>query len=164
MDANYVLQNFASSLSPYEKEEITKYSQIYYVSDIYHKLLARNDSEYDDERGDYLVVKNDHIRYRYEALEMLGRGSFGQVNETLNSQLLIFNFKVLKVFDHKRKEYAAVKVIRSPKKFHYQAKIEIRVLRYMMENYGADYNVIGLRDYFLFRNHVVIKKSLISIE
>jgi len=79
VDPQYVLQNFASSLSPYEKEEITKYSQIYYVSDIYHKLLARNDSEYDDDRGDYLVVKNDHIRYRYEALEMLGRGSFGQV-------------------------------------------------------------------------------------
>lgn len=61
----------------------------------------------------------------------------------------------MKVYDHKRKEYAAVKVIRSPKKFHFQAKIEIRVLKYMMENYGADYNVIGLRDYFMFRNHVV---------
>jgi len=54
VDPQYVLQNFASSLSPYEKEEITKYSQIYYVSDIYHKLLARNDSEYDDDR--YIIL------------------------------------------------------------------------------------------------------------
>lgn len=97
-----------------------------------------------------MVVKNDHIRFRYEALEMLGRGSFGQV---------------LKVYDHKRKEYAAIKVIRSPKKFHFQAKIEIRVLKYMMENYGADYNIVGLRDYFLFRNHVVscITKPTINL-
>lgn len=148
VDPQFVLDNFPSYLSPYEKEEIAKYSQIYYVSDIYHKIIARGEQEYEDERGDYLVVKNDHIRYRYEALEMLGRGSFGQV---------------LKVYDHKRKEYAAVKVIRSPKKFHFQAKIEIRVLKYMMENYGADYNVIGLRDYFLFRNHVCLVFDLMDL-
>jgi hypothetical protein len=32
---------------------------------------------YDDERGDYKVVLKDHIAYRFEVLEFLGKGSFG---------------------------------------------------------------------------------------
>ena len=34
---------------------------------------------YDDARGDYLTVVGDHIGYRYEVQDVLGRGSFGQV-------------------------------------------------------------------------------------
>jgi len=30
-------------------------------------------------RGDYQVIKSDQVAYRYEIIEMLGRGSFGQV-------------------------------------------------------------------------------------
>ena len=33
---------------------------------------------YDVERGDYKVVLRDHLAYRYEVLEFLGKGSFGQ--------------------------------------------------------------------------------------
>lgn len=32
---------------------------------------------FDDERGDYKVVIGDHIGYRYEVLNTLGKGSFG---------------------------------------------------------------------------------------
>jgi dual specificity tyrosine-phosphorylation-regulated kinase 2/3/4 len=32
---------------------------------------------YDDERGDYKVVIKDHICFRWEVLEFLGKGSFG---------------------------------------------------------------------------------------
>ena len=31
-------------------------------------------------RGDYLTVVGDHISYRYEVLDVVGRGSFGQVS------------------------------------------------------------------------------------
>ena len=34
---------------------------------------------FDDERGDYNVVLHDHISYRFEVLQTLGRGSFGVV-------------------------------------------------------------------------------------
>jgi len=91
-------------------------------------------------RGDYLVIKNDQVLYRYEVIEMLGRGSFGQV---------------LKVYDHKEKEFVALKIIRSQKKFHFQAKIEIRLLQYMMNQHGCDYNITGIKNDFTFRNHVV---------
>lgn len=57
---------------------------------------------YDDEEGDYLVVLRDHLGYRYEVLEFLGQGSFGQA---------------IKCLDHKTKETVAVKIIRNKKKF-----------------------------------------------
>ena len=61
----------------------------------------------------------------------------------------------MKVYDHKNKEQVALKIIRSPKKFHLQAKIEIKILKYMMQHQGGDFNVLELKDYFVFRKHVV---------
>ena len=43
----------------------------------------------------------DHIAYRYEVLELLGKGSFGQV---------------IRAFDHKNREYVAIKIIRNKKR------------------------------------------------
>ena len=57
---------------------------------------------YDDEKGDYKVVLKDHIGYRYEVLEFIGRGSFGQA---------------LKCFDHKTKDMVAVKIVKNKKKY-----------------------------------------------
>ena len=34
---------------------------------------------YDDENGSYIKVLHDHIAYRYEIREVIGKGSFGQV-------------------------------------------------------------------------------------
>ena len=72
---------------------------------------------------------------------------------------ILFNqtIKVVKVFDHKTKQEVALKIIRSPKKFHLQAKIEVKILSFMMKNQGADYNITELKDYFVFRKHVVRK-------
>jgi len=65
------------------------------------------------------------------------------------------NIKVVKVLDHKTKQEVALKIIRSPKKFHLQAKIEVKILNFMMKNQAADYNITELKDYFVFRKHVV---------
>lgn len=56
---------------------------------------------YDDEHGSYKRVSKDHLVYRYEVLDILGKGSFGQV---------------LKVLDHKTGQYLAIKVIRNKKR------------------------------------------------
>ena len=32
---------------------------------------------YDDENGDYKVVMRDHVAFRFEVLDFLGKGSFG---------------------------------------------------------------------------------------
>lgn len=99
-------------------------------------------------RDDYKAVRHDHIAYRYEILDILGKGSFGQV---------------LKVFDHKKKEEKAIKIIRNQQKFHYQVKFEIKILKYLAQRQCEDYNIIQVGDCFLFRGHQCLVFDLLSI-
>ena len=59
---------------------------------------------YDDDQGDYKTATKDHLGYRYEVLEHLGSGSFGQA---------------IKCLDHKTGEEIALKIIKNQKKFQY---------------------------------------------
>jgi dual specificity tyrosine-phosphorylation-regulated kinase 2/3/4 len=91
---------------------------VFYVGAGSEKKLAHPDKPtnnygYDDDRGDYLVVKRDHLGYRYEVLDSLGKGSFGQV---------------LSCRDHATGQSVAIKIIRNKKRFHHQALIEIKIL------------------------------------
>lgn len=147
-----VLNLFKSELSAYEHSEILKYSQIYYFGSIKNKIPIRLEVEnygFDDSQTDYILVKKDHIAYRYEIVSLLGKGSFGQVCEC---------------FDHKKKEKVAVKVIKNKAKFHQQANVEIRVLQKIVENDPEDTkHIIRMKNYFLFRNHVCITFELVSV-
>ena len=78
-----------------------------------HPERTTNNYGYDDDRGDYLVVQRDHLGYRYEVLDSLGKGSFGQV---------------LSCRDHATGQSVAIKIIRNKKRFHHQALIEIKIL------------------------------------
>lgn len=49
----------------------------------------------------FVQVLHDHIAYRFEVLEVIGKGSFGQV---------------LKCLDHKNNELVAIKMIRNKKR------------------------------------------------
>ncbi len=42
---------------------------------------------FDDEKGFYTLMSHDHIAFRFEILDLLGKGSFGQV---------------VRAFDHKK--------------------------------------------------------------
>jgi len=108
----------AQHLSEYEKKEILDYSSVYYIGANSKKKMAvldisTNNYGYDDERGDYLIVNHDHLAYRYEVIDTLGKGSFGQV---------------LSCRDHVTGESVAIKIIRNKKRFHHQALVEIKIL------------------------------------
>jgi hypothetical protein len=94
MGAGKALKLFMTKLSDYEKGEILDYRQVYFLGLESKKImgtpLKSPNYGYDNDKGDYKTVLRDHIAYRYEVLEFLGKGSFGQA---------------LKCFDHKTNEY-----------------------------------------------------------
>jgi|TARA_B110001450_G_scaffold166812_1_gene155482 dual specificity tyrosine-phosphorylation-regulated kinase 2/3/4 len=91
----------------------------------------------------------DHIAYRFEVVDFLGKGSFGQA---------------LKCVDHKTKEIVALKIIRNKKKFQHQAGVELKILLHLKENDPDDTNnIIRIKDYCMFRKHLVISFELFSI-
>lgn len=143
----------SSDLNAFEQGEILDYKLIYFISKTKDKIdgskLKTNNNGYDDNRGDYKIVIGDHIAYRYEILETLGQGSFGQV---------------IKVFDHKAKKNLALKIIRNKKKFEYQAKVEIKVLKDIKEHdLKEKSNIIKLFNNFMFRKHICLTFELFSI-
>ena len=127
---------------------------------------STNNYGYDDERGDYLVVARDHLAYRYEIVDTLGKGSFGQV---------------LQCRDHCTGESVAIKIIRNKKRFHHQALVEIKILDSLRkwvlilshaEMHVTDssyqdpdekHHVIKMTEHFYFRNHLCIAMELLSI-
>ncbi|KAH7927709.1 hypothetical protein BV22DRAFT_1060422 [Leucogyrophana mollusca] len=144
----------AKYLSPYEREEILNYPQVYCVGAGSQKKQAvteniLNNYGYDDERGDYLVVNGDHLAYRYEVSDTLGKGSFGQV---------------LSCRDHQTGQSVAIKIIRNKKRFHHQALVEIKILDNLRKwDPEEKHHVIMMTEHFYFRNHLCIAMERLSI-
>ncbi|CEH13623.1 kinase-like protein [Ceraceosorus bombacis] len=145
---------WGDKLSAYEMQEMYDYKEIYFVGSNPAKKPAvpsKSDCNYgyDDERGDYLVVNRDHLAYRYEIMDLLGRGSFGQV---------------LQCKDHRTGKFVAIKLIRNKKRFHHQALVEVKILKNLTEwDPDEQYNVIKMTESFYFRNHLCIAMELLSI-
>jgi len=140
-------------LMEYEQGEILDFPQIWFfgagAAKVRGTSLPANNHSYDDERGDYLVVLHDHVLYRYEVMNPLGKGSFGQV---------------VRVFDHKTGGCVALKMVRNKKRFHHQALVEVKILEHIRErDLESTSNVVHMSDYFYFRNHLCITFELLSI-
>ncbi|EPZ36343.1 Protein kinase, catalytic domain-containing protein, partial [Rozella allomycis CSF55] len=153
MNSQDALKKYDDQLTEYEKSEIHAYKNIYFIGKNEIKKIDCKDSlnnfGFDDERGDYRIVLNDHFAYRFEVFELLGKGSFGQV---------------VKAFDHKHKMFVAVKTIRNKKRFHQQALVEVKILQTLREKDIQDQaNVIHMNGHFYFRNHLCISFELLSI-
>ena len=135
MTVRQALKLFARSgrLTDYEKTEILDYETIYFIGcmnadmKIQGKPGKNNNFGYDDEQGDYTVVLGDHLAFRFEVLDFLGKGSFGQA---------------IKCLDHKTGEIVAVKIIRNKQKFRHQATVELKILMHLRENDPHDQNNI----------------------
>ncbi|KAF9792325.1 hypothetical protein BJ322DRAFT_998545, partial [Thelephora terrestris] len=144
----------AQYLSPYERKEILDYQAVYFIGARSEKKQATpenatNNHGYDDERGDYQVVTHDHLAFRYEVTDTLGKGSFGQV---------------LSCRDHCTGQSVAVKIIRNKKRFHHQALVEIKILDNLRKWDPDDkHNVIKMTEHFYFRGHLCIAMELLSI-
>lgn len=111
-------------LNIYERGEIVDYPNIYFCgTQNARKIVGDLQSQkpnygYDDDRGDYNIVAGDHLAYRYEVIDVLGKGSFGQV---------------VRCIDHCKGSLVAIKIIRNKKRFHQQALVEVNILKKLRE-------------------------------
>ncbi|KAK4556968.1 serine/threonine protein kinase, CMGC, dual-specificity [Recurvomyces mirabilis] len=110
---------------------------------------ASGNHGYDDERGDYNIVLGDHLAYRYEVVDLLGKGSFGQV---------------VRCVDHKEGGVVAVKIIRNKKRFHQQALVEVGILGRLGEwDPDGAFATLSITSSFYFRSHLCIVTPCLSI-
>ncbi|KAH7699963.1 dual specificity tyrosine-phosphorylation-regulated kinase, partial [Aphelenchoides avenae] len=151
--AKNVLGLHVKMLTPFEWSEISSYGQVYYVGchakrKIWGVLDGPRNCGYDNKLNGYRVVLRDHIAYRYEVLDTLGKGSFGQV---------------VKAFDHKSKQLVALKIIRNEPRFSQQAVQEVDILSRLRDLDHARANIIRMLDHFTFRNHRCITFELAGL-
>ena len=146
------LKMYSGRLTDYEHGEILDVEQVYFLGLGAAKVRASSDLlnyGFDDDRGDYKIVTSDHINYRYEVLNLLGKGSFGQV---------------CRCFDHKNKESIALKIIRNKRRFHQQGVVEVKVLDHLRTHDVEDKMcVVKMKSYFVFRKHLCLTFELLSI-
>jgi hypothetical protein len=129
------LQNFPE----WVKEEITQYETIYFLG----KLQKTCKETFDDEKGDYKAIIGDAIAYRYEIVEILGKGTFGLV---------------VKVIDHATKKNLALKIIKNKQRYLEQAYIEVEILKYLNSLETSKNTIVSYEENFMFRSHMVIIK------
>ena len=141
---------FKPTLSKHELSEIVDYPIIYYWGQNYRKdNNTWNFYGFDDEKGNYIAQISDQIAYRYEIVRLLGKGSFGQVFECI---------------DHKDNASIALKIIKNKKRFNSQAHTEIKILKLLVQHDPeGNNNVLLMKDYFLFRNHICITTELLGL-
>lgn len=133
-----VIKLFASQLPEWEQVEVVKYTSVYYIGEI----VKGNSHVLDDDNGYLNIILHDHICFRYEIIQLLGKGTFGQVIE---------------VYDHSTKKSLAMKIIRSQREFFEQSLEEIKLLKILKENdTDLQANIIHLEENFIFRNHMVL--------
>jgi dual specificity tyrosine-phosphorylation-regulated kinase 2/3/4 len=145
----------AARLNIYERGEIIDFKDIYFCGTQDAKKFTGNlEAEssnfgYDDDRGDYNIVLGDHLAYRYEVVDILGKGSFGQV---------------VRCVDHKTGGLVAIKIIRNKKRFHQQALVEVNILKKIREWDPHDhYSMVSFVQSFYFRGHLCISTELLGM-
>ncbi|CAO2651877.1 Nn.00g001600.m01.CDS01 [Neocucurbitaria sp. VM-36] len=143
------------NLNIFERGEIIDYKEIYFCGTKSAKkhvgdLNAQTANfGYDDDRGDYNIVLGDHLAYRYEVVDVLGKGSFGQV---------------VRCVDHKTGGLEAIKIIRNKKRFHQQALVEVNILQKLREwDPDNKHSMINFTQSFYFRGHLCISTELLGM-
>ncbi|EAX88572.1 CMGC family protein kinase [Trichomonas vaginalis G3] len=130
----YVLRKYSLNLSEEDREEIKNYNEIYYI----HNNSNTKCWMTEDDFIYYNFNKDNHIAFRYQQLQFLGRGSFGTV---------------IKCYDHKLKMNVAIKVLTESDDDNFLINREINFLKILNkeEEKSNSSNILELID--TFRQH-----------
>ncbi|KAI4316166.1 hypothetical protein L6164_024172 [Bauhinia variegata] len=105
------------------------------------KRLASPPKRDDDRDGHYVFNLGENLTPRYKIISKMGEGTFG---------------RVLECWDRQTRDYVAVKVVRSIKKYRDAAMIEVDVLRHLAKNDVGSSRCVQFRSWFDYRNHICI--------
>lgn len=140
-----VLQNCSNLLTPEEMKEILNYHEIYYI-----RPKRPKEIEAPQETDFFHFVPNDHIQYRYQQLKELGRGAFGSV---------------IRCFDHKKKMYVAIKLVKELPKLKPQIDMEIEVLRlWKLKNLAPIHHIVKVYDVSNYRGYAMFVFEVLEID
>lgn len=139
---SYFASTYKDYLTPYEKSEIHKFLQIYYVR---QTIPAGNNTPKKGAKF-FPFQADEHIAYRYQQLQILGQGSFGSV---------------IKCLDHKTHQTVAIKMIKDSKKTHKQMVLELDILKHLQLN-GENHHILHYIDVFQFRSFFCIVMELLG--
>ncbi|XP_065849713.1 serine/threonine-protein kinase AFC3 isoform X4 [Euphorbia lathyris] len=96
----------------------------------------------DDREGHYVFNLGENLTPRYKILSKMGEGTFG---------------RVLECWDRQTREYVAVKVVRSIRKYRDAAMIEVDILQHLSKNdKDSASRCVQIRNWFDYRNHICI--------
>ncbi|VEU21170.1 DEKNAAC102053 [Brettanomyces naardenensis] len=140
------------NLSVYEKGEVLKDTEIYFTGrNKTDKVKAdpksfKTNFGFDDNDKYYRCVPGDHIQYRYEICQQMGKGTFGSV---------------ISARDHKSGRVVALKIVKNHMEWSLQAVNEVKFLKKFSEL--GSRNIIRYYDHFHFRSHMCIATELLSV-
>ncbi|KAG0268465.1 dual specificity protein kinase yak1 [Actinomortierella ambigua] len=109
---------------------------------------------YDNEDYDYILYVGDILgseeRQRYQILDILGQGTFGQVVKCQNL---------------KTNAIVAVKVVKNRPAYFNQSMMEVTVLELLNERYDREdrHHILRLMDTFIHRRHLCLVFELLSV-
>lgn len=144
MTGTRVMSLYRHFLTQNEVVEIRKYETVYYFG---HKAKKLSEG-FTDRNGIYKAMAGDHLGYRYEILEMIGKGTFGHV---------------YKCFDYKHNQLVAVKIIRRNSNTRKQGENEVKILETLNDQDPDTNNLVRLLQCFEFRGHLCITYELLSM-
>ncbi|KAJ3065285.1 dual specificity protein kinase yak1 [Podochytrium sp. JEL0797] len=108
---------------------------------------------WDNQDNDYILYVNDVLGNKddqqYHILDLLGQGTFGQVVKCQNI---------------KTKDFVAVKVIKNKPAYYNQSLVEVAILDILNNKWDQTdkYHIVGMKDTFVFRNHLCIVFEMLS--